>query len=57
MLMIAGCVLGAFAVLFGCLITCGFKSLKIAIDVIDASADFLASTKRIIGVPMFFFCV
>jgi Na+-transporting methylmalonyl-CoA/oxaloacetate decarboxylase gamma subunit len=29
--------------------------LKTAIDVVDASADFLAKTKRVIGVPFVFF--
>jgi len=47
-----------FAILtfgFALCITCGFKSLKLAIDVIDASADFLATTKRIIFVPILYF--
>jgi uncharacterized membrane protein SpoIIM required for sporulation len=43
------------AAIFLCCIMCGFKSLKLAIDVIDASADFLKSTKRIILVPIFYF--
>jgi len=34
-----------------------FNSLKIAIDVIDASADFLAKTKRVILVPVLYFFV
>jgi hypothetical protein len=42
---------------FLCCICCGFKSLKMAIDVIDASADFLARTKRIIFVPCVFFLI
>jgi len=47
-----------FAILtcgFALCITCGFKSLKLAIDVIDASADFLATTKRILFVPILYF--
>ena len=40
-----------------CCIVCGYKSLKLAIDVIDASADFLYKTKRIIVVPIFYFLV
>lgn len=43
--------------LFATCIFCGFKSLKLAIDVIDASADFLARTKRIILVPVLYFFV
>uniref|UniRef100_A0A7S3N2V9 Choline transporter-like protein n=1 Tax=Strombidium inclinatum TaxID=197538 RepID=A0A7S3N2V9_9SPIT len=53
---LAGCIFFAIAALiFFCLICCGFRSLKLAIDVIDASADFLAGTKRIILVPIFYF--
>jgi len=50
-----GCAL--FACIFALAIFCGFKSLKFAIDVIDASADFLAGTKRIIAVPVFYFFI
>lgn len=46
-----------FAVLFLCCVCCGFKSLKLAIDVIDASADFLAETKRILLVPVLYFFI
>lgn len=48
-------VFGILALGFLCCIVCGFKSLKQAIDVIDASADFLAKTKRILFVPLLFF--
>jgi hypothetical protein len=52
----AGCVIsGILTVSFMFCIFCGFKSLKMAIDVIDASADFLATTKRIIFVPVLYF--
>ena len=47
-----------FAILsaiFACMICCGWSQLKLAIDVIDASADFLAKTKRLIFVPMGYF--
>jgi hypothetical protein len=57
MLMIGGCILGVLGLLFFCFVVCGYKSLKIAIDVVDASADFLARTKRILVVPIFFFFV
>jgi hypothetical protein len=49
-----------FSILSCCFLTCiacGFKSLKLAIDVIDASADFLATTKRIILVPVLYFFI
>jgi hypothetical protein len=48
-------VAGIFASGFLCCIMCGYSSLKTAIDVIDASADFLAKTKKIILVPFVFF--
>jgi len=47
----------AFSLVFCILLKCGWDSLHNAIDVIDASADFLAKTKRIIGVPFVYFLV
>ena len=38
-------------------IMCFKNSLKIAIDIIDASADFLNDTKKIVGVPVVVFNV
>jgi hypothetical protein len=49
--------LGIFATIFACLVYCGFDQLKTAIDVLDASADFLAKTKRIFLVPFFYMIV
>lgn len=46
---------GILASGFLCCILCSRDSLKIAIDVIDAAADFLNSTKRILLVPFMFF--
>lgn len=43
------------ALLFLCCIVCYNKSLKLAIDVIDAAADFCKKTKRIIFVNILFF--
>jgi hypothetical protein len=37
------------------MLICGFNQLKIAIDVIDAAADFLRKTKRVILVPVAYF--
>jgi membrane protein YqaA with SNARE-associated domain len=48
-------IVGLLAVGFFFCVCCGYKSLKMAIDVIDASADFLAKTKRILLVPGIFF--
>ena len=45
------------ATLFLCCLICGWRSLKLAIDVIDASADFLYKTKRIILVPILYFLI
>jgi len=56
-MMVGLVVLGILAFGFLCCIVVGFKSLKLAIDVIDASADFLWETKRIIAVPIFYFFV
>lgn len=52
-----GITCGIVGVLFLVSICCMFNSLKIAIDVIDASADFLAKTKRVILVPVLYFFV
>lgn len=46
---------GILALTFLCAICCGYRSLKLAIDVIDASADFLRCTKRILFVPFLYF--
>lgn len=53
--LIGGIVAGILALAFCTCVICGRKSLKVAIDVIDASADFLATTKRILLVPIFYF--
>jgi hypothetical protein len=52
-----GAICGVLSVVYLMMVCCFFKSLKIAIDVIDASADFLAKTKRVILVPIFYFFV
>lgn len=55
--LVGGCVLGVLAVIFAILVCCGFNSLRTAINVVDASADFLRKTKRIIFVPIMYFLV
>lgn len=55
--LVATIVFAIVSCLFLTCIICGFRSLKLAIDVIDASADFLAETKRIILVPILYFFV
>jgi len=47
-------ILALFTTCFACCIFWKWTSLKRAIDVIDASADFLATTKRIVFVPILF---
>lgn len=39
------------ALVFFCMVCCGRKQLRRAIDVIDASADYIAHNKRVIVVP------
>lgn len=53
--MVLVAVVGTMALAFLCCTVCFYKHLAFAIDVIDASADFLASTKRIILVPALYF--
>ena len=55
MYMAGGIIFAIFGLIFLLAVWCGFNSLRTAINVIDASADFLAKTKRIIGVPIFYF--
>lgn len=50
-------VFGILASVFACMIFCGYSQLKTAIDVLDASADFLAKTKRIFLVPTLYMFV
>lgn len=56
-LLIVGAICGVVALIYFMLLCCFFKSLKIAIDVIDAAADFLAATKRVIVVPVVYFFI
>lgn len=46
---------GIMCLTYTCAVFCNWDSLKKAIDVIDAAADFLAGTKRVIFVPALFF--
>lgn len=43
--------MGVLCLVFACMIICGRESLQRAIDVIDASADYIAHNKRVILVP------
>ena len=50
-----GIVLGLATLIMLIMLICGFNQLKIAIDVVDASADFLRKTKRVILIPVIYF--
>lgn len=57
-MLLAGMIIfGILAFFFACSVFCGWRSLKLAIDVIDASADFLFKTKRVVVVPIIYFVV
>lgn len=43
---------GLLALIFLCAVICGRENLATAIDVIDASADFIADNKRVLFVPI-----
>ena len=45
------------AVLFGLAVKCGINKLKIAIRVVDVSADFLATHKRLLAVPFVYYII
>lgn len=51
--LIACIAFGIFGLCFCLCIYCEFQSLELAINVIDASADFIVETKRVIAVPLF----
>ena len=53
--LVGGIVLGLLAIIMLIMLICGFNQLKIAIDVVDASADFLRKTKRVVAVPVVYF--
>ena len=50
--LVIGLACSIMAIVFAICICCGYSSLKLAIDAIDASADFLAATKRLILVSI-----
>jgi choline transporter-like protein 2/4/5 len=45
------------AALYYLVLCCNWKSLRIAISIIETAADFFADTKRIAFVPMFYFAI
>jgi len=45
------------AVIFAIVIIMGFSSIELAVEVIDAAADFTADTKRVVFVPIVSFFI
>lgn len=45
------------SVLFFCIVFWGKKSLTLAVDVIDASADFIADNRRVVIVPLVYYLI
>jgi len=43
------------AIIFCFAVYCGWRQLKISIEIINCSADFLAATKRLTLVPFLYF--
>ena len=39
------------------LIYCGWSQLKLSIEIVNCSADFLANTKRLLGVPVAYYSI
>ena len=50
---IAGIALSCFWLVFNCMLWCYWTQIKVAIAVVDASADFMASTKRMFFVSIY----
>ena len=55
--LVFGIVFSIVALLFALAVYCGWNRLKIAIEIIDVSADFLAGTKRLMAVPFMYYII
>jgi len=55
--LVVGIVTASLWVLFNLALCCFWKQVKVAIAVIDATADFMAATKRIVFTPVLYFFV
>lgn len=53
---IAG-ILWAFAGIFYLVLACNWKSLRISIAVVETAAEYFSDTKRIVLIPLVYFCV
>lgn len=50
-----GITCGLVAILFAACVWCKWDDLKLAIEIVNASADFLAQTKRLLVTPLVYF--
>jgi len=55
--LIVGIVGAIFSLLFCLALWCGWNQLKLAIEIVNCSADFLAATKRLLSVPILYYLV
>lgn len=46
---------GIATLVFAIMLFCGWQSLKLAIEIVNCSADFLAATKRLLVVPVMYY--
>ena len=46
---------GLLSILFGLMVWCFWAALKLAIEIVNCSADFLAKTKRLMAVPFMYY--
>jgi len=55
---LAGAICTSFLfVAFSLCLCCGWNSIKLAVNVVDAAADFIMSTKRILIIPFIYFLI
>ena len=52
-----GIISGIFAIIFCLLIYFAWNQLKLSIEIVNCSADFLAATKRLLAVPVAYYLV
>lgn len=50
-----GILFALLSVLYAVALWCGWDQLKLAIEIVNCSADFLANTKRLLGVPILYY--
>lgn len=50
-------VFGILFLIYNVMLYCGFRQLKLAVDAIDAAADFIRDTKRLVAVNFLYFII